>query len=99
MSQEEFVKSMANIWGMSEEEKETAIKKARIDDLLLEVDIIPFGQFFDSDSDKMLDEKIEVLTKLKEGKKISEIPQFYDILELYPKEQEQEGVIINTHWD
>ena len=48
-------------------------------------------QFFDLDSDELLDEKIEVLTALKEGKQISEIPNFYDILELYPKDGE--------HWD
>jgi hypothetical protein len=39
----------------------------------------------------LLDEKIEVLTALKEGKHISDIPNFYDILELYPKK--------GTHWD
>lgn len=44
-----------------------------------------------SDSNMLLDEKIEVLTALKEGKHISDIPNFYDILELYPKK--------GTHWD
>lgn len=48
----------------------------------------PLLRFFDVDSDKMLDEKIEVLTALKDGKTISEIPKFYDILELYPDENE-----------
>ena len=48
----------------------------------------PLLRFFDVDSDKMLDEKIEVLTALKNGKTISEIPKFYDILELYPDENE-----------
>ena len=37
----------------------------------------------------MLDEKIEVLTALKEGRKPSEIPKYYDILELYPEEGAQ----------
>lgn len=67
-------------------------KSIRISELLGEVDFPPMMmQFFDLDSDKFLDEKIEVLTALKEGKTISEIPKFYDILELYPKD--------DTHWD
>lgn len=67
-------------------------KSIRISELLGEVDFPPMMmQFFDLDSDKLLDEKIEVLTALKEGKTISEIPKFYDILELYPKD--------DTHWD
>lgn len=67
-------------------------KSIKISELLGEVDFPPMMmQFFDLDSDKLLDEKIEVLTALKEGKTISEIPKFYDILELYPKD--------DTHWD
>ena len=48
-------------------------------------------QFFDLDSDELLDEKIRVLTALKDGKQIADIPNFYDILESYPKNGE--------HWD
>lgn len=48
-------------------------------------------QFFDLDSDELLDEKITVLTALKEGKTVDEIPGFYDVLELYPGD--------GTHWD
>lgn len=91
MNQEEFIKSMASVWGMSQVEREIAIKKARIDDLLMKVSFVPLEQFFDSDSNMLLDEKIEVLTALKEGKHVSDIPNFYDILELYPKK--------GTHWD
>lgn len=54
-------------------------------DLLTIVDE-PFLKFFDINSNKNLDLKIKVLTDLKEGKTISEIPEFYDILELYPPE-------------
>ena len=43
-------------------------------------------KFFDIESDNLLDEKIEVLEAVKEGKTISEIPKFYDVLELMPKE-------------
>ena len=44
----------------------------------------PLLQFFDIESDRLLDLKIEVLTDLKNGKTIAEIPRFYDILENYP---------------
>lgn len=67
-------------------EKELIKKRAAIMDLLFEVDCNEIDQFFDVDSDKMLDEKIEVLTALKDGKTIEEIPNFYNILELMPKE-------------
>lgn len=33
MSQEEFIKGMVDVWGMSQVEREIAIKKARIFDL------------------------------------------------------------------
>lgn len=58
-------------------------KKIQILELLSQV-YDPMLQFFNIDSDKMLDEKIEVLTDLKNGKTISEIPNFYDVLEDYP---------------
>lgn len=67
-------------------------KGVKVRKLFFEVDFPPMLiQFFDLDSDKLLNEKIEVLTALKEGKQISDIPNFYDILELYPKDGE--------HWD
>lgn len=68
-------------------ERELIEKKAKILDLLFEVDCYEVSQFFDVDSDKMLDEKIEVLTALKNGKTIVEIPKFYDVLELYPRNE------------
>lgn len=61
-------------------------KKEQIFDLLMSVDDDLIRRYFDPDSDELLDEKIEVLTSLKEGKTISEIPKYYDILELLPKE-------------
>lgn len=48
----------------------------------------PLLRFLDLESEEMLDDKIQVLTDLKNGKTISEIPKFYDILELYPDENE-----------
>lgn len=60
-------------------------------DLLAEVNDDLVHKFFDLDSYKMLDEKIDVLTKLKNGVKPIDIPNYYDILELYP----EDGVL----WD
>lgn len=68
--------------------KETIIKKEKIMDLLFKVDNYEVSKFFDIDSEKMLDDKIEVLTALAEGKTIAEIPKFYDVLELMPKDGE-----------
>ena len=67
-------------------------KGVKVRELFFEVDFPPMlTQFFDLDSDRLLDEKIEVLTALKEGKQISDISNFYTVLELYPKD--------GTHWD
>ena len=44
--------------------------------------------YFDAESDKMLDKKLDVLTALKDGKSIKDIPNFYDVLELMPKNGE-----------
>lgn len=66
-------------------ERERIEKRAQIMDLLPMVDCYEVDRFFDVDSDEMLDEKIKVLTALKDGKTISEIPDFYDVLELYPQ--------------
>ena len=62
-------------------------KKIKILELITQV-YDPMLEFFDVESDEMLDEKIQVLTDLKNGKTIAEIPNFYDILELYPAEGE-----------
>ena len=66
-------------------------KLMKVHQLLTEVSDVLVDRFFDLDSENLLDEKIEVLTALKEGKSISEISKFYDILELYPKD--------GIHWD
>ena len=66
-------------------------KLMKVHQLLTEVSDVLVDRFFDLDSENLLDEKIEVLTALKNGKQIADIPNFYDILELYPKNGE--------HWD
>ncbi len=67
--------------------KEVIQKKETIISLLMDVDCYEVDQFFDLTSDNLLDEKIEVLQALKDGKTISEIPKFYDVLELMPKNE------------
>lgn len=66
-------------------------KWMKVMELLPQVDDPMVHAFFDTDSEELLDEKIEVLTALIEGKTPSEIPKYYDILELKPDDE--------THWD
>lgn len=47
-------------------------------------------RFFDADSEELLDEKIEVLTALKDGKPPDQIPNYYSVLENFSPDQ---------HWD
>jgi aminopeptidase C len=56
-------------------------KMMKIVELLGSITGIPEMKYFNLDSEELLDEKIEVLTQLKEGKTIAEIPNFYKILE------------------
>ena len=71
---------------MTDNEKKIIEKHLKINELLSYALALNEMKFFDVDSDEMLDEKIEVLEAIKEGKSISEIPKFYDVLELMPKE-------------
>ena len=61
-------------------------KKIQITDLLSYAIGIPEMKYFNLDSDELLDEKIEVLTQIKEGKTIAEIPNFYKVLEYLPED-------------
>lgn len=65
-------------------DKEIMEKQVQIMDLLPYAIGIPEMKYFNLDSDKLLDEKIEVLTQIKEGKTIGEIPNFYKVLEDLP---------------
>jgi hypothetical protein len=63
-------------------------KKIAIMELLFKVDDTLVKQFFDEESNENLDKKIEVLTKLANGTPPADIPEYYDILEKYPKQGE-----------
>ncbi len=43
-------------------------------------------KYFDLNSDKLLDEKIAVLESLEAGKEIEDIPGFYEVFEMLPKD-------------
>ena len=60
-------------------------KMVQIHALLEDVDDLLVVQFFDFNSEKMLDLKIKVLTQLKNGVTPADIPEYYSILELYPQ--------------
>lgn len=81
-------------------DRELIEKGVKVRTLFFDADFPPmFRQFFDLESDELLDEKIEVLEALKEGKPIADIPKFYDILELYSKSEEKDGIRTEIHWD
>lgn len=65
-----------------------AEKVIRIMDLLFEIDDVVFKKFFDIESTEMLDKKISVLEKLASGTVPADIPEYYEVLELYPKQGE-----------
>ena len=65
-------------------------KLMKVHALLAEVSDVLIDRFFDVDSEKLLDEKIEVLTALKDGKAPDQIPMYYSILENFTPDQ---------HWD
>lgn len=67
-------------------------KLVQVRDLALECNDLLVDKFLDLDSTKMLDKKIKVLTDLKNGKVPAEIDGYYDILEKYPKDE-------NELWD
>lgn len=68
------------------DDREIMQKHLQINKLLVDVIGVSELKYLNVDSDNMLDEKIEVLTALKEGKTIEKIPNFYDILEDLPAE-------------
>lgn len=51
-------------------------------------------RFMNDENDKMMDEKIEVCQRLIDGEKIEDIPNFYEVLDDMPKDDE--GII--TDW-
>lgn len=69
-------------------EKEVIEKLFKLQELYPQVEAldIPELKYYDRESEELLDDKIAVFSQLLKGKQIGEIPKFYDILELLPKE-------------
>lgn len=67
-------------------------KLDKILDLYVQIDDELFKKFFDLDSTEMIDRKLEVMEQLVQGKKPSEIKDYYKVLELYPSDS-------GEHWD
>lgn len=65
-------------------------KFIQMTELLEQVNDPMVHRFLDLDSEELLDEKIEVLKALIDGKPPESIPNYYKVLELMPKDQ---------HWD
>lgn len=65
-------------------------KYIQVLDLLEQVDDPLVHRFFDMNSEELLDEKIQVLKALVDGTPPTDIPNYYDVLELMPKDR---------HWD
>lgn len=61
-------------------------KLLKVADLLAYSFGIPEMKYFNVESEELLDEKIEVLTQIKDGKSIEEIPNFYKVLEDLPED-------------
>lgn len=68
---------------MSEKEKQEKLLK--VAELLAYSFGVPEMKYFNVESEELLDEKIEVLTQIKDGKSIEEIPNFYKVLEDLPE--------------
>lgn len=69
-------------------EREIAQKQAELDFLFFECTDPVVHRFFDYESIENLDGKIDVLRKLNAGAKPTDIPNYYEILEKYPKDGE-----------
>ena len=76
---------------MEELEKamELAQKKDKIAMLVFRARKPFIFQYFDFESNENLDKKLDVLERLIAGEEIDVIDGFWDILELYPKENEE----------
>ena len=61
-------------------------KLLKIGELLAYSFGVPEMKYFNVESEELLDEKIEVLTQIKDGKAIKDIPNFYKVLEGMPTE-------------
>ena len=95
MEKDEFIKYI-------QEHPDVPEKIEKLESLRLSVYDPLISQFVDFESLDMLDEKIEVLEALKDGKAPADIKHYEDILTLMPKNDDKpddDGIVTITHWD
>lgn len=61
--------------------------KDKIKELVIMCGDLLILKFMDTNSDAMLEEKVEVLEKRIAGVPIADIPNYYKVLELYPENE------------
>lgn len=90
----------------TDEERETAIKKTKENFLLMDTMHLFPGlmiKYYDTDSEELLDKKLEILTKLKDGASYANIPDFEDIFEKLPRNKTEiidgEEIVTEAMWD
>lgn len=76
-------------------DKERMEKEMHLMELEMELLIpVDYVDYYDFNSDKLLDEKIRVLEQVKAGKAFDSIPGAFDILENYPKGEPGKDYVI-----
>jgi len=83
---EKYTKGIIRLGGVSPEEEELQFKKDYCENILMDLDDDFVRDFYDRESDRMIDLKIKVLEGLIQGKKPKDFGNnYYKILEKYPK--------------
>ena len=84
----EYAEGIIRLGGVSQEEEDLQFKKDYCENILMDLDDDFVRDFYDRESDKLIDLKIKVLEGLIQGKKPKDFGDDYDkILEKYPKGQ------------
>lgn len=83
---EKYVDGIIRLGGVSPDEEELQFKKDYCENILLDLDDEFAKDFYDKDSNELIDLKIKVLEGLIQGKQPKEFgADYYRILEKYPK--------------
>lgn len=84
----EYAEGIIRLGGVSQEEEDLQFKKDYCENILMDLDDDFVRDFYDRESDKLIDLKIKVLEGLIQGKKPKDFgDDYYKILEKYPKGQ------------
>lgn len=84
----EYAEGIIRLGGVSQEEEDLQFKKDYCENILMDLDDDFVRDFYDRESDKLIDLKIKVLEGLIQGKKPKSFgDDYYKILEKYPNGQ------------